>query len=76
MAAHTPEWWRGTAAICRGVGTAQQRQATLGIAQGKTADLVEWSIGPLWQNITVTLPRDTWIAICEWVAERLEGKDE
>jgi hypothetical protein len=44
--------------------------------QGRQADLVEWSIGLASKNITVTLPRDTWVAICEWVAAGLQEEKE
>jgi hypothetical protein len=50
--------------------------AIIGVSQGKAADLVGWSVGPLWQNITVTLPRDTWVAICKWVAAKLQEEKE
>lgn len=69
--------WSEIATICQGVGTGERRRwSGLGVSQGKTADLVGWSVGPPSENITVTLPRDTWVAICEWVAETLadEGR--
>lgn len=77
LPSRTSAWWKGTSTLCWGAGSERRRRDPfLEIGQGKDAAMVEWSVGMVTLNITVTLPRMTWVAICDWVATVLSDDEQ